>query len=152
MLCVLRLYPYFRSVVYALFSILFITGAAWIAADQMKDAPLAGETWQMVASNLLMIHGGAAMLTLICIGSLIPLHMERGWRSRRNRLAGAVMVGCNTVLIATAFGLYYAGSEIWRPWMSNLHIALGIVLPALFIMHVLAGRRSSSRPRNVSRQ
>ena len=89
-----------------------------------------------------MIHGGAAMVALVLLGALIPVHVLRGWRSRRNRLAGAAMVIANVLFVATAFGLYYAGSDTWRPWISDVHIAVGLVLPVLIVIHVWTGRRS----------
>jgi predicted small integral membrane protein len=130
--------------IYAAFSILFVTGAAWLLADRMKDASLldASETWQTATAYLLMLHGDATMVTLMLLGALVPLHMRRAWRSGRNRITGTVMVSCNVVLITTSFGLYYAGSELLRPWMSNVHIGVGLCLPVLFLVHVFVGRRS----------
>jgi hypothetical protein len=90
-----------------------------------------------------MIHGGGAMVTLMLLGALVPLHVQRGWRGRRNRLAGTFMLASNTVLIVTSFGLYYAGSEALRPWLSDIHTVIGLCLPILFLIHVVTGRRSS---------
>ena len=82
----------------------------WLVADQLKEAPN-GEFWQAATANLLMIHGAAAMIALLLLGGLFPSHIVRAWRGRLNRMSGSVMVFCNTVLIVTAFGLYYLGSE-----------------------------------------
>ena len=138
----MRLDPRFRNAVYSTFFLLFVTGAAWVAADQLKDAPTAGEIWQLTAAYLLMTHGGGAMATLILLGVLIPVHIQRGWRGRRNRVAGAAMLACNALLVVTAFGLYYAGSEALRPWLSRIHIIIGFSLPVLWAVHVVAGRRA----------
>jgi hypothetical protein len=72
----------------------------------------------------------------------VPVHIRRAWRSGRNRLTGPIMVAVNAVLIATAFGLYYAGSDTVRPWVSDLHIVVGIVLPVALLVHVWLGRRT----------
>jgi hypothetical protein len=138
----LRLEPAFRYALYAAFALLFLTGTGWLLADQMKEAASA-EGWQTAAADLLMIHGGAAMATLLLLGALFPLHVRRGWRARRNLIAGTAMVTSNAALILTAFGLYYLGSETLRPWASGLHIGVGIVLPLLFLVHVVLGRRSA---------
>jgi len=137
-----RLEPRFRLALYAACSALFVTGAAWLPANQMKDAPSTGEVWQTIGAYLLMIHGGAAMVALMLLGALFPLHMQRGWRARRNRIIGAIILACTGALIATSFGLYYAGSEMLRPWMSDIHIGLGLCLPGLFLVHIMIGRRS----------
>jgi hypothetical protein len=138
----LRLDPVFRAALYAAFAVLLGTGAAWLWADAMKDSP-SGEGWQTAGADLLMIHGGTAMAALLLIGALFPLHMRRGWRARRNRITGTAMATFNAVLIVTAFGLYYFGSDLLRPWSSRLHIAFGLALPVLFVIHVVTGRRSA---------
>jgi hypothetical protein len=137
----LRLDPRFRFALYGAFALLVLTGAVWLVADAFKDSP-EGELWQRVSASMLMIHGGVAMITLLLLGALFPLHMRLGWRSGRNRITGPAMVTFNAVLIVTAFGLYYSGSDAVRPFMSNLHLGLGFALPALFVVHVLLGRRS----------
>jgi hypothetical protein len=130
----------FRRGLYAAFAVLFVSGAVWIAADQWKDS-VRGEFWQAVAANLLMIHGGMAMLTLLLLGALFPVHIARAWRGKLNRFSGLTMATFNGLLIASAFGLYYLGSDTLRPWISDAHIAAGLVLPALFILHIWLGRR-----------
>jgi hypothetical protein len=131
--------------VYSAFVLLFVSGAAWLVADQLKDGSN-GELWQTVGANLLMIHGGAAMATLLLLGALFPLHMQRGWRAHRNRTTGSTMITFNAILIVTAFGLYYLGSETLRPWISDVHIAAGLAFPLLLLIHVVLGRRSSKPP------
>ena len=48
------------------------------------------------------------------------------------------------ILIGTAFGLYYLGSESLRPWMSWIHIAAGVSIALLFPLHIYLGRRKSA--------
>lgn len=66
----------FRWALYAAFSALFMTGAVWLFAVALKDAAN-GEFWQQTSASLLMIHGGTAMVTLILLGALIPIHIRR---------------------------------------------------------------------------
>jgi hypothetical protein len=54
------------------------------------------------------------------------------------------MITLNTLLIMTAFGLYYLGSETVRPWMSWIHILVGFSVPGLFTLHIFLGRRRST--------
>jgi hypothetical protein len=134
-----RLKSTFRYWTYAVFSVLLATGAAWLVADWQKDAD---EAWQQAAANLLMIHGGAAMLALMALGALIPLHLLRAWRARKNLVSGITVATVNAVLIVTAFGLYYLGSETVRPWMSWIHIGAGFLLALMLPLHILLGRRA----------
>jgi hypothetical protein len=131
-----------RWSLYAAFALLFATGAAWLLADQLKDSA-DGEFWQATIANMLMVHGGVAMLTLLLLGALFPIHIARAWRGRLNRVSGSIMVVCNAVLILTAFGLYYLGAETLRPWASDAHIVAGFALPVLIAFHIWLGRRQS---------
>jgi hypothetical protein len=135
----LRLKSTFRYAIYAGFAVLFLTGAGWLVADWRKDGD---EIWQQVAANMLMVHGGVAMLTLMALGALIPLHFLRAWRAGKNLVSGSIMAAFNTMLIITAFGLYYLGSEAVRPWMSWIHIGAGLCVSLMFPIHILLGRRS----------
>lgn len=121
-------------------SVLFVSGALWLLTDRLKQTT-AGEVWSRLSASLLMLHGAAAMLMLVLFGSLMPFHVRVGWRRRRNRTTGTVMLAANAALIVTAFGLYYAGAERARDWASDLHIGVGFALPALLALHVLRGRR-----------
>lgn len=117
-----------------------MTGTVLLVADALKESD---EIWQQTAANLLMLHGGVAMLALMLLGALVPLHLRRAWRARKNRITGTVMATFNAVLIITAFGLYYSGSDVVRPWISRLHYGLGLALPVLFLVHVVWGRRAT---------
>ena len=136
----MRLNSRFRYAVYAAIAVLFLSGVGWFAADWQKEGAN-GETWQQIAVYLLMLHGGGAMVTLLLLGALIPVHLLRSWRRGKNLVMGSVMVALNAVLIATAFGLYYLGSEAVRPWMSWVHLVIGALLPGLLALHIVLGRR-----------
>jgi hypothetical protein len=140
----MRLEPSFRAGLYATFALLFVSGAGWFVADKLKDSA-DGEFWQRLAASALMIHGGTAMIALLFLGALAPIHIRRWWRAGRNRVTGTAMVIGNAVLMVTAFGLYYAGSDVLRPWIGNIHLGLGLVLPALFLVHIWTAARGKER-------
>src|SRR5260370_1691908 len=99
-----------------------------------------------------MLHGGAAMIALLLLGGLVPLHLLPCWRQEKNRVAGIAMATVTTLLIITAFGLYYIGSDTLRAWTSDVHIILGLVFPALLTAHVAVGRHrcaSHNRPQRL---
>ena len=71
---------------------MFATGALWLlfhyfvrVHGEFGDRPHALEIWW------LRLHGAAAMLTLLVLGSLVPIHVRRGWHQRKNLLAGAIL-------------------------------------------------------------
>jgi hypothetical protein len=123
---------------------MFLTGLVWLVTDWQKGKT-DSDVWQSIAAWLLAAHGGGAMATLMLLGALLPMHVVRAWRGKRNRASGAIMVTINAVLIGTSFALYYTGSEALRPWMSDIHIAAGLCLPAFLIAHIVLGRRRPSQ-------
>jgi hypothetical protein len=141
----LRLDDRFRYGLYAAFTILFVSGAVWLIGNARMDSPN-GDFWQDVSAKMLAIHGGMAMLALILLGALIPIHIQRAWRGRLNRLTGIAMVTVNAVLVVTAFGLYYAGSDTLRGWISDIHIAVGLGFPVVILVHIVIGRTRKRAP------
>ena len=133
---------------YATFTALLVTGAVWLVADPFKTSD-DGESWQAVAATMLMLHGITAMIALVLLGMLIPLHVGRSWRTGKNQISGAAMMAANAILVATASGLYYAGSDLLRAVVVDVHVAIGIVLPALLATHVILGRRTRSPVRQA---
>jgi cyanate permease len=121
-------------------SVLFLSGALWLLTDRLKQLS-SGEMWSRMSTSLLMLHGAGAMVMLVLIGGLIPFHVRVGWRRKRNRTTGTVMLAANAALIVTAFGLYYAGAEPVRDWASTVHTGVGLAVPALLTIHIVRGRR-----------
>ncbi len=144
----MRLDPSIRFANYTAFAALLATGAIWLVADQLKTSEN-GELWQAIAANTLMLHGMTAMIALVLLGALIPLHIQRSWRAGKNRITGSVMVGTNAVLVVTASGLYYAGSDLLRTFVADVHIAAGLALPALIVIHIVLGRRARTPARRA---
>jgi hypothetical protein len=139
----LRLSPAFRYAVYATFAILFLSGAVWLVADSLKDGAN-GELWQQVAAMLLMTHGGSAMITLLMLGALIPVHMRFGWRAGKNLTTGIAMATVTAILVVTAFCLYYFGVEGTRAVAGDVHTWLGVASPVLLVAHIWWGRRTAA--------
>jgi cytochrome b561 len=130
---------------HAVVATLSATGAIWLIADTLKT-PDGEELWQLIGADMLMLHGLAAMIALVLLGAMIPMHVVRSWRAGKNRISGTAMAATNAVLVITAWGLYYAGSEGLRTFVADLHIAVGIALPVLVATHVTLGRRTTKRP------
>ena len=138
---------------YAVLALLFLSGVMWAYWNYLwstGDFETSGKVWAM------KIHGAAAMAVLVLIGMLLNGHVRFAWRARRNRTNGSVFLGAFAVLIITGYGLYYAGGETLRAWTSWIHLAIGLVLPILLLIHIFLGRKtrpaveSSTRSRFAS--
>src|SRR5882724_2701361 len=133
---------------YAVLALLFLSGVAWAYWNYVwstGDFETSGKVWAM------KIHGAAAMAILVLIGMLLNAHVRFAWRARRNRTNGSVFLSAFAVLTITGYGLYYAGGERLRAWTSWIHLAIGMVLPILLLIHILLGRRTRSTVQSSTR-
>ncbi len=131
--------------VYAISAAVFGSGAGWAWFHFFASQPdefggaSSGESW------MLKLHGAAAMLILVLLGTLLPLHMKFAWRARRNVSSGLSLLALFGFLVVTGYGLYYVGGEKLRVWTSRAHLWVGLALPLLLIGHVFFGKRSRTR-------
>jgi hypothetical protein len=93
----------------------------------------------------LRLHGAAAMLGLLALGSLVPMHVQRAWQQRKNRVSGLVTSAASLVLLVSGYLLYYFATENSRPWIGALHWGVGLAGLPVLIWHVLAGLRLRQR-------
>jgi len=132
-----RLQKYF---LYAVLALLFLSGVAWAYWNYLTATPGDFETSAKALS--MKIHGAGAMAVLVLIGMLLSGHVKFAWRARRNRANGSVFLSAFAVLTITGYGLYYAGGERLRDWTSWIHLAVGLALPILLLIHIFLGRRT----------
>jgi thiosulfate reductase cytochrome b subunit len=125
---------------YVVVALLFISGAAWTYwayfVVSLRDFEIGARAWAM------KIHGAAAMAVLVLIGMLITGHVRLAWRARRNRGNGSLLLTAFAILTVTGYGLYYAGGEALRAWASWIHMAVGLALPLIVMVHIWLGKKS----------
>ncbi len=110
------------------------TGLLWLSGLIAKARP----SWGPLSMK---IHGAAAMGFTLVLGSLISVHIRRGWVLRRNRFSGVFLTSICALLIVTGWILYYQANETLRNAASLVHWTVGLGLPLLIYLHILAWRR-----------
>lgn len=132
-----------RAWLYAIVSVLTVSGAAWLVCQhwlrvegEFGLAPHPSAPWW------LRLHGAAAMIFLVLLGTLLRDHVRAGWRAHRNRPSGAGLLGICVWLTVTGYGLYYVGGESLRLWLSRLHWIPGLLWPGVLIIHISLGHRT----------
>jgi hypothetical protein len=137
-----------RAWVYATFALLFLSGALWLVARfGLRGQGEFGETVSPLEPWSLKLHGGAAMLFLVLLGTLLPGHVRRAWNARMSRGPGILLLGLSGVLTLSGYALYYLAGEATRWIVSPLHWVVGLLLPAGLAWHVWEGRRLRRRTR-----
>lgn len=139
----MRLSPRHRRWIYSTGALLWASGVAWLishylvpSSAEFAGAPRPSEAWW------LRLHGAAMIGFLITFGALLPLHVLHGWRQRRNRASGVTMLAIVGALALSGYGLYYAGDERLRAWISATHWVIGLAASAALLLHVILGRRT----------
>lgn len=139
----IRFSPRFRTFFYAAFGLLFATGVLWeIFHQYVKVQSDFGPASHPLEKWWLRLHGGSAMVVLVLLGMLLPIHVRIAWHSGRNRLSACTLAALCLLLIVTGYGLYYLGGEKARSLASISHLVLGLGLPLIIVWHVLAGKSS----------
>ena len=142
----LRLERWHRRCVYFSSAALFLSGAAWLLARHfLRPVGQFGETIHPLEPWAMKLHGGAAMLMLFFLGSLMNAHIRRALKAGRNLATGWGMIVSMLVLILSGFGLYYVAGESDRPLWSVLHWVVGLAMAVLLVVHIVAGRRGHPR-------
>src|ERR1044071_8644476 len=88
-----------RYSLYAVLSLLFLSGLAWAYWNYLIGSP--GDFEASAKAWAMKIHGAAAMGILVLIGMLLSAHVRFAWRARRNRANGSVFLSVFAVLTVT---------------------------------------------------
>ena len=130
---------------YSVFGLLFLSGGVWLVVYYLTGTGDFDGPYSILLPWLLRIHGAAAMASLVVLGVLIPLHMQRGWEEGRNRGTALVMITLCLSMIVSGYGLYYCGDEKLRSWLSGFHSIAGGSLPLVLLWHIVSGRKEPAK-------
>ncbi|MEI6611904.1 hypothetical protein [Polynucleobacter sp.] len=86
------------------------------------------------AHNILALHGIAAMLATIALGTVLPFHLKSGIKSGRKMISGFGQLSFLLTLLITGVLLYYGPEEI-REEVISTHWIVGLVFFAVFLLH-----------------
>lgn len=121
---------------------LALSGCSWLVAHYLLTTQGSfGPKLHALEPVSLRIHGAAAMVALVGLGSLTVTHIKRAWHARRNRVSGVVLLGLFFGLTLTGYLLYYFGGEESRPILSLVHWVAGLLAIAGFATHLILGLR-----------
>lgn len=122
--------------------VLWVTGATWLLLHYyfQKQGDFGPET-NPAEPWMMRLHGLALLGMLLGTGSLLVVHVWRGWGYRAHRVHGVAMLVTASVLILSGYLLYYASDELGRPIISIVHWVIGLASLPLFLWHYAAGKR-----------
>ena len=129
--------PFWQSFsTYLTFIICAVSGVLYLLAHEFEIKALSVEN-----HSILIAHGFAAYFFVLLFGAMMPNHIKAGWKNKRNRLSGGLMVVVMNLLLISGLFLYYGNetrdAALWVHWV----IGCGLVL--LFPLHFMRGRRAN---------
>ena len=129
--------PFWQSFsTHIIFIICAVSGVLYLLAHEFEIKVLSVEN-----HSILIVHGFAAYFFVLLFGAMMPNHIKAGWKTKRNRLSGGLMVAVMSMLLISGLFLYYGNetrdAALWVHWV----IGGGLVL--LFPLHFIRGRRAN---------
>lgn len=88
------------------------------------------------------IHSLIGLGFVFICGGLLTKHIPLGWRTKRNRLSGTIVLSFVIFLTVSGWQLTYGSGNLLRDLSYWLHLLLGTLLPALVCAHIYFGRRT----------
>ena len=92
--------------------VLWLSGAIWLLLHYygqvegefgIETNPF--EPW------VLRVHGFVLIPALMGFGGMMVVHIPKGWKDRRQRIAGVCLTVIMAILVLTGYLLYYVGGE-----------------------------------------
>ena len=129
--------PLWQSfITHVIFIICAVSGVLYLLAHEFQITPLAAEN-----HSILIVHGFSAYFFVLLFGAVMPTHIKAGWKAKRNKISGSLMVLVMALLLISGLFLYYGDetrdAALWVHWI----IGCGLVL--LFPLHFIRGRRAN---------
>ena len=129
--------PFWQSFsTHLIFIICAVSGVLYLLAHEFEIKALSVEN-----HSILIVHGFAAYFFVLLFGAIMPNHIKAGWKNKRNRLSGGLMVVVMSLLLISGLFLYYGNetrdAALWVHWV------IGGSLLLLFPLHFIRGRRAN---------
>jgi len=130
-----------KRLLYAVFVLLWLSGALWLAFHYFLRLPGAfGASAHPLEIWWLRLHGLMGFAALVALGSVLPAHARRAWQLKKNRASGLALKSISLWLAATGYALYYFASDANQAWLPLLHWIVGLTLPLMLALHIRRGR------------
>jgi len=78
---------------------------------------------------------------MLFLGAMFATHVQFGWRSKRSRRTGILLISIFSLQIISAYLLYYLANDTTRMVTEYIHLGIGLSLPIGLVAHITLGKR-----------
>ena len=133
----------YRYFFYCVLGLSLVTGVSfWVFRRFFMVEGDFGPESHFLQYPMLQIHGFSAFVMMMSLGAIFASHIPKTWSSKRARKSGLFILIATSLSIVSAYILYYLVSEDWHEWLGNGHAIVGILLPAILLLHIKKARIS----------
>ena len=128
---------------------LWLSGAGWLLLHYYGQVQGEfGPQINPVEPWFMRLHGLVMIPALLGFGGLFIVHIPKGWKEEKQRIAGIALTTVLSALILSGYLLYYVGGDDLREWASLFHWVIGLASPVIFIWHYLGrtARKAAKKP------
>lgn len=93
----------------------------------------------------LQLHGFAAFMMLMALGSIFTSHVSKTWSLGKAKKSGITLMSFIIFSLLSAYSLYYLVGKDWHTLLGNSHAVVGLLLPTLLILHIKIARKSRKK-------
>ncbi len=104
-----------------------------------------GLTYHPVQTITRQIHGASAFAMMIIYGYLLASHVPFGWKQKRQRKLGLLLLGLQFLLIISGYTIYYSGNKSLVHFTATAHIIVGLTFPLILISHIALALKARVR-------
>jgi hypothetical protein len=130
-----RLPRWQRLALYVIGSGVAASGLVWFGLQQRPDSEDIFSAWLPIERTTGVIHGATSLAMLIVIGSMLPVHVRSGWRSKVNFISGTSLLTALSILSLSGAALYYVANEQLRLATTWIHEIVGAASVVVCLLH-----------------
>lgn len=124
-----------RLALYIIGSGVAVSGLAWFGLRQRQDSDDIFSAWLTVERATGVAHGVLSLVMLVIFGSMLPVHVRSGWRSKANFISGTSLLTALSILSLSGVALYYVANEQVRSATTWLHEIVGAASVIVCLLH-----------------
>lgn len=144
----------YRLVLFIVLLISWLSGlGTYIFQEWVRVDTEFGLSYHPQQKNIRRIHGASAFFMMIIYGYLLASHIPAGWKQKRLRKSGLVLIAAQFMMILTGYFIYYFAKEddLATELIKTTHLIVGVLFPTMILVHIFSVIYAKARKSKVKK-